>query len=126
MLSVAVFFFREPHGTLRVEILDPEVELKVEGTELTFRDGRNEPVSLTTGEKRLIVSRGDLSFETETFAMKKGEEILVRVELFEDKLVATSNEKVIGEKSIGRSLVTASTTGQKSNHLDAREASAKD
>ena len=71
MLSVAVFFFREPHGTLRVEILDPEVELKVEGTELTFRDGRNEPVSLTTGEKRLIVSRGDLSFETETFAMKK-------------------------------------------------------
>jgi hypothetical protein len=113
MLFAAVFFFRTPHGTLRVEILAPEVELKIEGTELTFRDGRNEPVSLTTGEKRLIVSRGDLSFETETFAMKKGEEILVRVELFEDKLVATSNEKVIGEKSIGRSLVTASTTGQK-------------
>jgi eukaryotic-like serine/threonine-protein kinase len=113
MLFAAVFFLRTPHGTLRVEILDPEVELKIEGTELTFRDGRNEPVSLTTGEKRLIVSRGDLSFETDTFTLKKGQEILVRVELIEDKLVALSNEEVIGEKSIGRSLVTASTTGQK-------------
>ena len=113
MLFAAVFFLRTPHGTLRVEILDPEVELKIEGTELTFRDGRNEPVSLTTGEKRLIVSRGNLSFETETFTLKKGQEILVRVELIEDKLVASSNEQVIGEKSIGRSLVTASTTGQK-------------
>ena len=113
LLAAAVFFFSTPHGTLRVEILDPEVELKVRGTELVFRDGRNEPVSLMTGEKRLIVTRGELSFETETFAIKKGQEILVRVELIEDKLVASSNEKVIGEKSIGRSLVTASTTGQR-------------
>jgi hypothetical protein len=113
LLFAAVFFIRTPHGTLRVEILDPEVQLKVEGTELTFQDGRNEPVSLTTGDKRLIVTRGDLSFETETFALKKGQEILVKVELIQDRLVATSNETVIGEKLIGRSRVTASTTGQK-------------
>lgn len=113
LLAAVVLFIRTPHGTLRVEILDPEVELKIKGTELTFREGGNEPVSLTAGDKRLIVSRGDLSFETDTFAMKKGQEIVVKVELIEDKLVAMSNEKVIGERSVARSLVTASTTGQK-------------
>ncbi len=100
ILLMVVFLMKTPHGTLRVEILDPKVEMKVKGTEITFHSTDIEAVSLVTGEKKLIVNRGDLSFETETFALKKGAETLVKVELIGDQLVVNSDGKVIAEKPI--------------------------
>lgn len=100
ILLMVVFLMKTPHGTLRVEILDPKVEMKVKGTELSFHSTDIEAVSLVTGEKKLIVIRGDLSFETETFTLKKGAETLVKVELIGDQLVVNSDGKVIAEKPI--------------------------
>jgi serine/threonine protein kinase len=96
-----VILMRTPHGTLQVEILDPKVEMKVKGTELTFQANDVEPVSLVAGDKKLIVTRGDLSFETATFALKKGEETRVKVELIGDHLVVNQGANVIAEQLIG-------------------------
>ena len=87
MLLAIVFFVQTPYGTLRVEILDPEVELTIKGTELTLRSADIEPVSLKTGEKKLIITRGDLSLETETFLLKKGLETRVKVDLIGDRAI---------------------------------------
>ena len=116
ILMAVVILMRTPHGTLRVEILDPDVEMKVKGTELTFQANDIDPVSLAAGDKKLIVTRGDLSFETETFALKKGEETRVKVELIDDKLVVNEGANVIAEQPIARKptgsmAVTASVTG---------------
>lgn len=110
-----VILMRTPHGTLRVEILDPKVEMKVEGTELTFQANDVEPVSLVAGDKKLIVTRGNLSFETATFALKKGEETRVKVELIGDHLVVNQGanviaEQLIGDNTTGNLPVTASVT----------------
>jgi serine/threonine protein kinase len=113
ILVAVVILMRTPHGTLRVEILDPDVEMKVKGTELTFQSTDMEPVSLAAGDKTLIVTRGDLTFETETFALKKGTETRVKVELIGDKLVIDSDGKVVAERPIVKAGVTASTTGGK-------------
>lgn len=114
LLLAVVFLFQTPNGTLRVEILDPEVEMKVKGTELTFHGSDLEPVSLKAGEKRLLVTRGDLSFETEGFTLKKGAETRVKVELLGDKLVVNGGGKVIAEQPIQRNGITTSTTGRDS------------
>ena len=114
LLLAVIFLFQTPNGTLRVEILDPEVEMKVKGTELTFHGSNLEPVSLKAGEKKLLVTRGDLSFETESFTLKKGTETRVKVELLGDKLVVNGGGKVIAEQPIKRKGITTSATGSDS------------
>ncbi len=113
LLLAVVMLFQTPNGTLRVEILDPEVEVKVQGTTVTLKEADKEPVSLKAGEKKLLVTRGDLSFETASFTLKKGTETKVKVDLVEETLIATSGGKVLGEKSVGRKSITTSTTGAK-------------
>ena len=114
LLLAVIFLFSTPNGTLRVEILDPEVEMKVKGTELTFEGSNLDPVSLKAGEKKLQVTRGDLSFETEAFTLKKGTETRVKVELLGDNLVVNGGGKVIAEQPIKRKGITTSTTGSDS------------
>jgi len=109
-LFAVIILIQTPYGTLRVEILDPEVAMKVQGTELTFQSSDMEPVSLVAGDKKLIITRGDLSFETPSFSLKKGMETRVRVELIGEKIVVRDGETVIAEQPLRRSLVTASTT----------------
>jgi serine/threonine protein kinase len=115
LLLAVVFFLKTPYGTLRVEILDPEVELSIKGTELTLRSADIEPVSLQAGEKKLIITRGDLSFETETFVLKKGTETRVKVELIGDQLVVNGDGRVLAEKTVPQGRVTSSTTGSNAN-----------
>ncbi|MBS0203432.1 MAG: protein kinase [Planctomycetes bacterium] len=110
VLLVAVFLFQTPNGTLRVEILDPEVEMTVKGTDLKFHGADLDPVSLRVGEKTLLVTRGDLSFPTKSFEIKKGKETRVKVELIGDNLVVNSGGKVIAEQPIRQKALTTSTT----------------
>lgn len=113
LLLAVIFLIQTPHGTLRVEILDPQVEVTVVGTKVTLKEGNSEPVSLKAGDKKLLVTRGKVSFETESFTLKKGTETKVKVDLVDDTLIATSGGKVLGEKSVGRKSITTSTTGAK-------------
>jgi serine/threonine protein kinase/formylglycine-generating enzyme required for sulfatase activity len=110
VLLAAVFLFQTPNGTLRVEILDPEVEMTVKGTDLKFHGADLDPVSLKVGEKKLLVTRGDLTFPTESFEIKKGKETRVKVELIGDNLVVNSGSKVIAEQPIRQKALTTSTT----------------
>ena len=111
LLLAAIFLFGTPNGTLRVEILDPEVEVTVQGTTVTLKGADTQPVTLKAGEKKLLVTRGDLSFETDLFALKKGTETKVKVELLEEKLLATSGGRILGETPVKRKTLTTSTTG---------------
>jgi formylglycine-generating enzyme required for sulfatase activity/serine/threonine protein kinase len=111
LLLGVIFLFQTPNGTLRVEILDPEVEMKVKGSELTFHGSNLEPVSVKPGEKKLLVTRGDQSFETELFTIKKGPETRVKAELLGDNLVVNVDGKVIAKQPIKRKGFTTSTTG---------------
>lgn len=111
VLLAAVFLFQTPNGTLRVEILDPEVEMTIKGTDLKFHGADLDPVSLKVGEKKLLVTRGNESFATESIEIKKGKETRVKVELIGDNLVVNSGGKVIAEQPIKRKALTTSTTG---------------
>ena len=100
ILFSVIVLVRTPNGMLRVEILDPEVQMTVKGTNVTFEVSDKEPVSLAAGDKKLIVTRGDLSFETEVFALKRGEETLVKVELIDGSLIVNSDGEIVGKKQV--------------------------
>jgi len=100
LILLGVFLFSAPEGTLRVEITDPEVEVKVQGTTVTLKQGGAESTRLQVGEKKLQVTRGELSFETKSFVLKKGQVTTVKVELLDDELLATSAGAVLGQKAI--------------------------
>jgi serine/threonine protein kinase len=109
-LLAAIFLFQTPHGTLRVEILDPEIEVVVQGTGLTLKGKDSEPIRVKAGEQKLVVTRGDLEFVTDLFTLKRGTETRVKVELVGDRLLATSGDRVLGEKHIKQKTLTTSST----------------
>ena len=114
-LIAVIVLIQTPHGTLRVEIHDPDIEMKVKGTELTFHSTNSEPISLAAGDKKLLITRGDLSFETETFTLRKGEETLVKVELIGDKLTVRNGDQLIAEQPINSGSFTALRSGKDPN-----------
>ena len=126
LLLAVILLFSTSEGTLRVEILDPEVEVKVQGTTVTLKAADSEPVSLKAGNKKLLVTRGDLSFETDSFTLKKGAETKVKVDLVDDNLIATSGGKVLGEKSVKPKTLTTSASGADSKGVGASPNSSSD
>lgn len=106
MLAV-ILLIKTPNGTLRVEILDHEVTLQLKGTSVLLQSTDTEPISVEAGNKKLIVKRGDLEFETEAFEMRKGKETRVKVELIDERLIVNSEGKVIGEKAITATMPSA-------------------
>ena len=96
LLAAMVFFFKTPHGTLRVEIDDPNVEVKIKGKDIVVTGADKEPIQLQAGEHTLIVTRGDFTFETKQFTLKRGETTTVKVELLPGKVQVVSAGDVIG------------------------------
>ncbi len=100
LLLGVIFLWPTADGTLVVEILDPAVEMKLKGTELKFKGGGIKPVSLKAGDKKFVVTRGDVSFETDSLVLKKGEETKVKVDLVDDNLAVHVDGKVLSQRKI--------------------------
>ncbi|MCA9053194.1 MAG: SUMF1/EgtB/PvdO family nonheme iron enzyme, partial [Planctomycetaceae bacterium] len=101
-LLAVVLFLRGPNGsTLRVEINDPEIEVSVKGTEIVLKGADPKPVKLTPGEHVLQVTRGDFAFDTDKLILKKGETVVVKVELLDSEVrVANANGTKLGSSTI--------------------------
>ena len=100
--AVIVFFWPTPHGVIRVEINDPDIEAAFAQNGLTFK-GRDRQLIEVTPDKEigLHIKRGDLAFDTDKFILKKGETITLKIEWFsEGKLQVGQGDKVIGVKSL--------------------------
>jgi serine/threonine protein kinase len=109
LLLLMVFVFSgTPEGQIRVEISDPEVKLKVKGTDLTFGTADKAPVSLAAGDLRLVVTRGDLSFETKTLTINPDKESLVSVKVKDANLIVDHNGQIVGEKPLNPAGATMS------------------
>ena len=95
ILSV-VLIFRSSNGTLRIEIKDPEIEVSVKGADVEISGAGDEQISLSPGQHKLRVKRGDLEFETDSLVVRKGETTVVSISFGEGELVAASDGKIVG------------------------------
>ncbi len=101
LLAGIVFFVQTGAGTIRVEINDPQIEVAIKGTEIVFRQAhQGTDVKLSPGEKTLAVERGDFKFETDKLILKRGDEVIVHVELLAGEVQVRQGDKVIGQKML--------------------------
>ncbi|TWU17052.1 Serine/threonine-protein kinase PknB [Allorhodopirellula heiligendammensis] len=101
LIVASVFFLQTPQGILRVEINDPDIEVRVQGDSVVLHSDDKDPITLAAGEHALTITRGEFSFDTKQFTLKKGETTTVKVELMDGVLqVASSDGSMLGEKQI--------------------------
>jgi hypothetical protein len=96
-----VFFVPTRHGTLRVEINDPQIVATISGEKVVLAKAANgRDISLSPGERTLTVERGDLRFHTDRFEIRSGDTLTLRVELLEGKVVVRDDRKELGSQTL--------------------------
>jgi serine/threonine protein kinase/formylglycine-generating enzyme required for sulfatase activity len=94
---VAIVLLRPaPHGTVHMESDDPKVEIVFDQTGPTVKGSEKEPITLPAGGHRLLVKRGDFSFETDKVLIKDGQTLTLKVEVLRGKIQVSANGQVIG------------------------------
>ncbi len=111
-----IFFLQTPEGTLRVEINDPTIKVQLKGTDITFTQDKQEPIEIKPGNKTLVVTRGDFTFETNRFILKNGETTVVNVDLLPGKVQVVSNDRVLDERAIAGSTGEVVLDSSSNNH----------
>jgi serine/threonine protein kinase len=98
-----VFFVQTPDGVVRVEIDDPKITLSIEGHTATITNADKQPISLKPGTHSLTITRGDFTFDTTSFQLKKGDKTTLRIDWLQGKrMVVAQDGTKIGEKEADR------------------------
>jgi hypothetical protein len=79
LLGGVVLWWPAPTASVRVEVDDPAVKVAFDRDGPVITGADRPPVTLRAGEHALVVTRGDLTFETDKFALGKGERATVRI-----------------------------------------------
>jgi tRNA A-37 threonylcarbamoyl transferase component Bud32 len=83
-------------GTVRVEINDPQIKVVVDQGKVTLQGADKEhSIKLQPGEHGLTVTRGDFTFDTTNFELKKRGETTLKVELLAGALQISQDGRVL-------------------------------
>ncbi len=102
--AAAVFYVRMNHGTVRVEVLDPDAQVMLRCDRDDIIEIKDYDVTLRVppGQSTLHIKHGDLEFETDAFSVKRGEKVVVRVSRVDGNLEARVGDRVIGRRQLPR------------------------
>ncbi len=67
-----VFKLQGKNGSVVVEVMEPDVEVLVDGGKITVGSKKAGPIVLEAGEHEVIVKRGDETLFTQSFRLEKG------------------------------------------------------
>ena len=107
LAAAMVLFIKTPTGTLRVQIDDPAIAVRVQGSDVVLTKADQESIRLTPGEHSLVVKRGNFTFETPRFLLREGETTTVKVELLKGALWVCHNGQLIGHQELNASPTVA-------------------
>jgi hypothetical protein len=100
LLAGYLVFIQTRAGTLRVEINDPDVEVRVKGETIVLKRGERKEARLKPGDHALLVRRGNLEFETRAFEVKHGDIVAVSVAVLDGEVQVQQRGEVIGRVPI--------------------------
>ncbi|MFN3298542.1 bifunctional serine/threonine-protein kinase/formylglycine-generating enzyme family protein, partial [Caldimonas sp.] len=95
-----VIFWPTPQGTVRIESDDPDVQIVFDQNGPTIKGADKQDIALRAGEHGFVVKRGDLTFETTKFVLKKGETVTLKVELLGGKLQVVQDGQVVAAREV--------------------------
>ena len=93
-----VFAMRPPSGTLHLEIADEQIAVTIGDTGRVVKGAATEDVRLPVGEHQLHIERDDVAFDTQAFAVAKGETVSIKVEKVGRRVRAMSGSTLLGHK----------------------------
>jgi hypothetical protein len=95
----ALITFRTEHGTLVLNVPEPDVKVFIDGTEkLVVDSNKIGRVELIPGVHKLLVKRGTEELFTESFTLKSGGEIVIDAK-WTPKVVATEKTEKVSPES---------------------------
>jgi formylglycine-generating enzyme required for sulfatase activity len=100
LVAAIVLFWQTPHGAVRLESDDPGVEIVFDQTGPTIKGADKEPITLRAGEHGILIKRGDFTFEADTFVLRKGETLTLKLELLKGKLQFVRDGQVTFTKDV--------------------------
>jgi serine/threonine protein kinase/formylglycine-generating enzyme required for sulfatase activity len=100
LLLGIMIFWPTPQGTVRIESDDPDVQIVFDQNGPTIKGVDKQDIALRTGDHGFVVKRGDLTFETTKFVLKKGETISLKVELLGGKLQIVQDGQVVVARDV--------------------------
>lgn len=114
LFGVATFTLRTPHGTLVVKVLEPDVEVLVDGTEkVTIQSNKAGTIQLIPGPHKLTVKRGDEELFTDNFELKRGGEVLITATWEKKTASAEGQKRTAPDKADGERVKEGSPTIQR-------------
>ncbi|HLW66270.1 MAG TPA: protein kinase, partial [Gemmataceae bacterium] len=103
IVAGVILFWETPHGVVRVQIDDPNIQAGIDKEELTIKGAGPHEISFRTGPHTLHVKRDNLEFETDKFILKKGDTVTLKVEYLDGGQVqVTQNGKRIGGAGVAK------------------------
>ncbi len=100
LLLGIVIFWPTPQGTVRIESDDPDVQIVFDQNGPTIKGVDKQDITLRAGEHGFVVKRGDLTFETTKFILKKGATVSLKVELQPGKLQVVQDGRVVASRAV--------------------------
>ena len=100
MAAGIILFWPTPHGTVRIESDDPNVEIVFDKNGPIIKGADKEPISLRAGEHGILIKRGDFSFEADKFVLKKGQTITLKLEWLLGKVQVVQDGKLIASHAV--------------------------
>ena len=95
-----ILLWPTPQGTVRIEIDDPDVKVTFDKDGPTITGADKGPITLKPGEHGIVVTRGDFTFETDKFVLKKGESVVLKIEFLNGKAQVVKDGKVIASADL--------------------------
>ena len=101
LLSAGIVFYLETRqGTVRIEIIDPGIEVVVDGNGATIKGAKSEVIKLQPGKHGLRIKYGELDFETDKFILNRADDVVLKVELLDGKVQVVQGDTVLGERPL--------------------------
>ena len=104
LIAFAVYYIQTDYGVVRIEVADDSLEVQLAGETITAKDGEKE-ISIRPGEQKLHVKRGDFEFYADSFELRRGEKISLKVELMPGKIVVSKDGKRIGAEPLRETII---------------------
>lgn len=89
IVAGVVYFLQTAHGVVRVEVTDPSLAVTINDQTITMTDEGGKTLTIRPGKQTLIVRKdgGDMEFETDHFQIRRGDEVVFKVEMLEGEIV---------------------------------------
>ncbi|MCO6454774.1 MAG: protein kinase [Pirellulaceae bacterium] len=99
LVAAVVYYIQTDHGVVRVEVADESLQVTLSGRTISMQDG-DTPLTIRAGAPKLVVRRGEFSFETESFQLRRGDEIALKVELLPGEVVVSKDGQRLSVKRL--------------------------